>query len=118
MRKFTTSSVLEFNSQLTYESWNNVFAYDDVNLSFNNIFNIYLRLFQSSFLLKKKNYNRLHNKPWLIQGIKISCINKKGLFVICRNSNDPIHINYYKKYSRILTDLINLAKKNSTTKNF
>jgi hypothetical protein len=40
MRKFNTSSVLESKIQLTYDSWGNVFAYDDVNLSFNNFLNI------------------------------------------------------------------------------
>jgi len=62
-------------------------------------------------------YNTLHNKPWLTQGIKISCINKGGLFVICRNNNDPIRINYYKTYSRSLATLLILLK-NSTIKNF
>ena len=35
---------------------------------------------------------------------------KKAFFLVCRNRSDSIHIKYYKKDSRILADLINLAK--------
>jgi hypothetical protein len=44
-RKFNKSLVLYFNSKLTYESWDNVFSYDNMNLSFNNFLNTYLILF-------------------------------------------------------------------------
>jgi len=37
---------------------------------------------------------------------------------MCKNSNDLIHIHYYKKYSRILADLINLAEKESAITSF
>ena len=35
-RKCNKSSVLDFNLELSYESWENVFSYDDINVSFNN----------------------------------------------------------------------------------
>jgi len=38
-RKFNKSLVLDFNFTLAYESWANVFSYDNVNLSFNNFLN-------------------------------------------------------------------------------
>jgi len=38
-RKFHKSLVLDFNIHLTYESWDKVFSYIDVNLSFNNFLN-------------------------------------------------------------------------------
>ena len=40
----------------------------------------------------------------------MSCINKKKLFKIQRNSNDPELTVHYKKYCRILTRVIKLAK--------
>jgi hypothetical protein len=86
-RKINKSLVLEFNFKLTYDSWDNVFLYDDVNLSFNNILNTYLRIFYSTFPIKKIHYTS-HTKAWLIQGIKTSCINKRKLFLNSRNSND------------------------------
>jgi hypothetical protein len=78
-RNFNKSSVLDFNFKLTYESWDNVFSYDDVNLSFDNFWNTYLGIFYSSFPIKMIHYTS-HTKAWLTQEIKISCINKKGFF--------------------------------------
>ena len=86
-RKYNKSSVLDFNLKLSYESWENVFSYDDINVSFNNFLNTYLRIFYSSFLVKKVS-GRLCHKVWLTQGIKISCINKRKLYLNSRNSND------------------------------
>jgi hypothetical protein len=108
-RKFNKSLVLDFNFKLTYESWDNAFSYDDVKLSFNNTLNTYLRIFYSSFPIKKI-HSTSHTKAWLTQGIKISCINKRKLFLNSRNNNFEIK-NYYKTYCKVLADMINLAKK-------
>jgi len=109
-RKFNKSLALDFNIKLTYESWDSVFSYNDVNLSFNDFLNTYLRTFYSSFPMKKIHYTS-HTKAWLTQGIKISCINKRKLFSNSQNSNDNEIKKHYKKYCRILTDVIKLAKK-------
>jgi hypothetical protein len=111
-RKFNKLLVFDFNFKLTYESWDKVFSYDDANLSFNNFLNTYLRIFYSSFPIKKIHYT-LHTKAWLTQEIKISGINKRKLFLYSRNSNDCKIKNYYKKYCKELADVIKLAKKNS-----
>jgi hypothetical protein len=58
--------------------------------------------------MKKIHYTP-HTKAWLTQGIKISSINKRKLFLNSQNSND--NKKHYKKYCRILTDVIKLAKK-------
>jgi hypothetical protein len=110
IRKFNKSLVLDFNFKLIYESWDNVFLYDDTNVSFNNFLNTYLRILYSSFPIKEIHYTS-HTKEWLKQGIKISCINKKKLFLNSRNSNDCEIKNYYKKYCKVLADMIELAKK-------
>ena len=52
-RKITKITVLDFNFKLSYESWDDEFSYDDMNLSFNNFLNTYLRIFHSSFPIKK-----------------------------------------------------------------
>jgi len=44
-----------------------------------------------------------------------SCINRRKLFLIQRNSNDPNLTSYYKRYCRILTNVFKLAKKNTIT---
>jgi len=43
--------------------------------------------------------------------MKISCINKRKLFLISRNINDREIKNHYKKYCKVLADVIKLAKK-------
>jgi hypothetical protein len=52
-RKFDKYSINEFKLQLSYELWEDVFTNNDVNISFNNFLNIYLRLFHTSFPIKK-----------------------------------------------------------------
>jgi hypothetical protein len=108
-RKFNKSLALDFNIKLTYKSWDNVLSYNDVNLSFNNCLNTYLRIFYSGFPMKKV-YCTSHTKAWLTQGIKVSCTNKRKLYLRSQNSNDNEIKQHYKKYCRILTDVIKLAK--------
>jgi hypothetical protein len=60
--------VLEFNFKIPYESWDNVFSYDDVDLSFDNFLNTYLRIFYSSGPIKKIHYTS-YTEAWLTQGI-------------------------------------------------
>ena len=110
-RKFDKLSIEDFNNKLSYEIWDNVVSEKDVNTSFNNFLNTYLKLFNSCFLFKKVHSNH-NNKAWLTQGIKNSCLNKRKLFIIQRNSNDPNLNTYYKKYCRILTRVIKIAKQN------
>jgi len=85
-----------------------------VNLSFNNFLNTYLKIFYSSFPIKKIHYTS-HTKTWLTQGIKISCINKRKFFLIFRNNNNHEIKNHYKKYCIVLADVIKLAKNSTIT---
>jgi hypothetical protein len=89
-----------------------IFTDNDVNTIFNNFLNSCLTIFYSSFPLKKIS-PRSFTKAWLTTGIKTSCINKRKLFLTTRNSNDLNLLNYYKKYCRILSEVIKLAEKNS-----
>ena len=103
-------SIIDFNTKLSYESWEDIFAENNANAIFNNFFNMYLRIFYSTFPFKNVHHKSC-NKAWLTPGIKILCINKRKLFLIQRNSNDPNLTNCYKRYCRILTSVIKLAKK-------
>jgi hypothetical protein len=109
-RKINKPLVFDFNYKLTYEAWENVFSNDLANLNFNNFLNTYLRIFYFSFHIRMLHYTS-HTKAWLTQGIKISCVHKRKPFFISRNSNDCTIKNYYKKYCKVLTDMIKLAKK-------
>ena len=52
-QKIDKCSIIDFNTKLSYESWEDIFIDNDVNAIFNNFLNTYLRIFQSSFPLKK-----------------------------------------------------------------
>jgi len=108
--KMDKFSIIDFNTKLSYESWEDIFAENNANAIFNNFFNMYLRIFYSTFPFKNVHHKSC-NKAWLTPGIKILCINKRKLFLIQRNSNDPNLTNCYKRYCRILTSVIKLAKK-------
>ena len=96
----------QFILLLSYENWEDVFLDANVDLIFNNFLNTYLRLFYASFPIKK-SHNFHKSKPWLTRGIRISCANKRTLFLACRKNNDS----NCKKYYRTLSSVILLDKK-------
>jgi len=46
-RRIDKSSIIDFNTKLSYEVWEDIFAENDVNTIFNGFFNMYLRIFYS-----------------------------------------------------------------------
>jgi hypothetical protein len=72
----------------SYEHWDDVFQENNVNIIFNNFLNIYLRIYYASFPTKKiqESYKP---KPWLTNGIRISCAKKRKMYVTYRSSKDP-----------------------------
>jgi len=109
-RSFNEEAVIDLNIKLSYESWEDVLSYNDVNLSFNDFLNIYLTIFYSSFPTKAA-HNSSHPKAWLTQGIKISCRNKRKLYLVARHSLDQNKKVHYRKYCKILAEVIKLAKR-------
>jgi len=53
VRKINKVSGSEFLTNLSYESWDNIFVDDDVDTLFNTFLNTYLRIFYCSFSFKK-----------------------------------------------------------------
>ena len=101
--------MLNFQINLSYESRDNVFNGDDVDSIFNNFLSTYLRIFYHTFPLTKcrNNYNY---KPWITPGIITSSQHKRDLCMLCRSTKDPKLNTYYKKYCKILSDVIKTAK--------
>jgi len=58
--------VAEFQTSLSYESWDQVFDGDGVNKKFNYFLNTYLRIFYTGFLLKK--ISNATKTPWITIG--------------------------------------------------
>ena len=77
---------------------------------FNLILNTYFRIFYSSFpLLRIRDRNYKNN--WITSGNKTSCKHKRELFLLIRNDNNPAMKHYYKKYCKILTQVIKEDKR-------
>ena len=98
-----------FNNQLSYELWDKVFNENDVNICFSNFLDTYLKLFNTCFPILKTQ-GKHDSKTWLTKRIKISCCNKRKLFKLQRDINDPTLTSYYKAYCKTLTKVIKLAK--------
>ena len=92
---------------LNFENWQDVFFEDNVNFIFNNFLSTYLRISYANFQITKSKSNQ-NSKPWLKNGIRISSANKRKLYLTYRNNNLK---KYYKKYCKILTNIIIAAKR-------
>jgi hypothetical protein len=54
---------------------------------------------------------KTNGNAWITMGIRTSCKHKREFYLLCRNSNDPLLQNYYKRYCRILSDVVREAKR-------
>jgi hypothetical protein len=108
-RDISNYSVGQFTSLLSYENWEDVFSETAMNMAFNNFLNTFLRIFYTCFPMVKSLYSN-QPKPWLTSGIRTSCTNKRKLYLVYRNSNDPSIKERFKKYCHILDKVIRTAK--------
>jgi hypothetical protein len=81
-----------------------------VNCSFNNFHCTLIRHFENSFPSVLKSYKSKHN-DWITKGITISCLRKRYLHSICRNTNNSQLKAYHRIYNNILKKVIINAKK-------
>jgi hypothetical protein len=103
-------TIVNFQVQLSYETWDTVFNGEDINLIFNSFLNTYLRIFCLCFPLTRKK--RIAPKiPWITPGIRISCRHKRDLYIACKNTKNSTLITYYKNYSKILGNVIKTGKR-------
>ena len=99
---FKGLTVEEFKTRLSHESWENIFGSNgnmDVDSLLNSFLYNYLRIFYTSFPLRKITERRIKNS-WITPGIRISCRYKKCLYLLTRDSDDVNLKNYYKQYCK------------------
>jgi len=109
IRKVDGNTIANFAYLLSYETWEDVFSETEVNTTYNNFLNTYLRIFYASFPMVKVKLSQ-SIKPWITKGINISCLNKRQLYLKCRNSNNVDLKNHYKSYCQVLSKVITTAK--------
>jgi len=110
IRQINETNIAQFKLHLNEENWPNTFSEEDMELSFNNFLNEYLRIFNHIFPLKKY-YNKHINQGWLTKGIKISCHHKRDLYMLCKDTNNLKIKIYFRTYCKILSKVIKMAKR-------
>jgi len=108
INKYTISDLID---KLSCKSWDSIFNSEDVNAMFNSFLNIYLRIFYSSFPLKRVTNCNNNDDKWITLGIKTSCRHNRELYLISRNSNDEKLKRHYQVCCKILHNVIKEAKK-------
>jgi hypothetical protein len=64
-------NLADFRMKLSYENWESIFNNSDINTSFNQFLNIFLRYFYASFPLSRRQ--KYTQNSWITAGIIISC---------------------------------------------
>jgi hypothetical protein len=98
-------------TKLSNESWDTVFDSNDIDSKFNCFLNKYLRIFYSSFPLRRVK-NETKSNTWITVGIKTPCKHKRHLYLASTDSNDPRLESHYKMYCKILSK-VNMEAKRS-----
>ena len=63
IRKINKYTIKDFLNKLSYETWDTIFSIDDVNNMFNSFLDSHLKIFYSSFPLKRVHIAK-ENKNW------------------------------------------------------
>jgi hypothetical protein len=63
-RNINKKTIMEFQSLLSWEVWDDIFGNNNVNIIFNNFHNTYLRCFYACFAKKRISHNNNHNN-WI-----------------------------------------------------
>jgi hypothetical protein len=58
VRRINKHTINDFLLKLSYETWDTVFSSNDVNVMFNSFMDSYLKIFYSSFPLKRVSVNK------------------------------------------------------------
>ena len=109
------TTLAQFKLYLSEENWSNTFEEEDIEKSFNNFLNVYLKIFNRRFPFKKY-YNKHANQGWVTKGIKTSCNHKRDLYILCKNTNNSkikliikCTVKYYQKLLRWPKDSISIT---------
>ena len=91
VRNINSFTIDEFQSKLNTESWEDIFEGFDTNVTFSNFLNIHLKIVYPCFTKTRLNSMHRYNL-WITGGIKLSCHNKRLLYMCCRGNNVTNHL--------------------------
>jgi ribosomal protein L33 len=105
-RKTDSYTITDFLTQLSYETWEEIFENKDIKQIFNSSLNNYLRIFNASFPEISRHISAKSDITCITQGIKMSCKRKGELYQMMKNNMDISIKLYYDKYCKILNKVI------------
>ncbi|KAI5718591.1 hypothetical protein M8J77_023607 [Diaphorina citri] len=109
-RSFTLENKARFSEKLLDENWAEVYNTHGVNNKLDALYDKILRIFDSCFQFKTNTVKHHYHKKWITTGIKKSCKIKNQLFRLSRTTDDIVFKDYYKRYTKILRNVIREAK--------
>ncbi|KAF9799073.1 hypothetical protein SFRURICE_008583 [Spodoptera frugiperda] len=93
-------------------NWNNIMPKDqNMNENYKAFHDTLTNILNKSIPIRRIKIKNTYKKYWLTKSIKISCKNKRLLKTLKIKANNPIITNYYRKYEKILKQIITTAKK-------
>jgi hypothetical protein len=97
------------NEMLNNKSWDNISNHTDVNESCKFFPNTFLFVTESCFPMQYVTHN-VSNNHWIAAGIKVSCKQKKYLYIISKTIKCNKIKLHYIQYCRVLQKIIRKAK--------
>ncbi|KAF9824854.1 hypothetical protein SFRURICE_018272, partial [Spodoptera frugiperda] len=111
-RSFNDDNILKFKSMLKTVNWNNIMPKDqNMNENYKAFHDTLTNILNKSIPIRRIKIKNTYKKYWLTKSIKISCKNKRLLKTLKIKANNPIITNYYRKYEKILKQIVTTAKK-------
>jgi hypothetical protein len=112
-RDFSNTNMLEFKRQLNVVNWNSVISKDDVDEAYDEFWTVYTGLFDQSFPLKKRRFNKNVHKmqSFMTNGLLVSRNNKKILHKTSIAFPTAENVAKYKNFKTVYQRVLRAAKK-------
>ncbi len=112
-RDFSQQNLARFKIELGLANWNNVLAQRDVDTAYDAFWNSYLEIYNRTFELKRRRFNKNINKRqnFMTRGLLVSRNTKKTLHKSSISSPSAETIAKYKNFKTIYQRVIRAAKK-------
>jgi hypothetical protein len=112
-RDYSTQNLNLFKSELSLVNWDNVFNCRDVDMSYNEFWNVYKNCHDVCFPLKRKRFNKnIHKKnPFMTLGLLTSRNSKNKLHKISIAEPTGANIQKYKQFKSLYSRVLRGAKK-------
>ncbi|KAI5716521.1 hypothetical protein M8J76_007997 [Diaphorina citri] len=109
-RVYPPKKIPKFLENISNIDFSPIYSTNDVNDKLSIFYNLLLPTFNHYFPYKTITLGSKKRKPWITRGIINSSAQKRILFQNSRNSNDVSLHNHYKRYCRILQNIVREAK--------